>query len=111
MKNLDSLPSSAQACFRLERTPLPSRPLSPVVPEGISAQFSKVPRPSEIDCLCGLGAVALAMVFVRLELVLRGGRSSGLADSFALPFTKALVGSFAGCFVTHDARVSRGLAP
>ena len=38
------------------------------------------------------------MVLVRLELVLRGGHSSGFVDSFMPPFMGTVVGLFAGMF-------------
>ena len=65
---------------------------------------------TEIDFLFDVGGLALAMVSLRLELVLRGGHWSGLADSFTPSFMKAVVGLSRGRFVARGARVSSGLA-
>ena len=97
-ENLEALPPHVQARFLPDRTPFPTRPSLPPVPNGSSAQFSKAPRPPGIDRLVDLGYLALAMVFVCPELVLRGGHWCELADSRTPSFKRALLRSFSGMF-------------
>ena len=101
-EKLDGVPTQfppiGQARFSLERAPFPLCPHFPLAAAGIAAPFATVEAPSELETRLDFEDIAISIASERLELVLRGGHSAGIADSFLPSFIKALLGSPMGMF-------------